>query len=50
MKSAIQPVELSVETYRKKVQAEEARVNDLARLLDADRKFVCVQFLHHLFC
>ena len=43
MKSVIQPVELGVETHLKKVRAEEARVNDLARLLDADRKFVCVQ-------
>ena len=45
MKSVIQPVELTVDTYLKKVRAEEAEVNILARLLDADRKFFCVPIL-----
>ena len=45
IKSGIQPVELGIDTYLKKVRAEEARVNDLARLLDADRKFFCLFLL-----
>lgn len=45
MKAVIQPVELSVEVFLQKVRAEEARVNDLARLLDADRRFINVFFL-----
>ncbi|KAL8826454.1 MAG: hypothetical protein Q9191_003788 [Dirinaria sp. TL-2023a] len=36
VKAATQPVELSVGSYLQKVHDEETRVNDLARLLDAD--------------
>lgn len=44
MKAAFQPVKLSVDAFFQKIRAEEAIVNNLARLLDAGR-----MFLLHLF-
>ena len=45
MKAAVQPVELSVDSHRLKVEAEEKTVDNLARLHDAD----CKSIQTHLF-
>lgn len=38
LKAVTRTVELNVDVYLQKIQSEEAKVNNLARLLDADRK------------
>lgn len=44
MKAALQPLKFSVDPFFQKMRAEEASVNDLARMLDAARML----FLHIL--